>query len=369
MKYSLNPLVMGDLSIPIPIIQGGMGVKISTAPLVSAVANAGGAGTIASIALGLASDSFSKDFSQAAQNALRDEIRLTRTMTDGVIGVNILTALTLFEKFARIASAEDINYIVAGAGIPLRLPEYVENKSIKLIPIISSARVAHIIMKSWLNKHNRLPDALLIEGPLAGGHLGFSRQEIIANTDNALETILKDVLTLVAEFEKRYNKKIPVIVAGGIFTGKDIAHFIQLGASAVQMGTRFVATDECAVPDEFKQKYINATDEDLVILDSPVGLPGRAIRTRFTDQLSQGAKEAIMCNYQCLRTCDPKHAPYCIARALVNAVDPATIENSVVFAGRNVTRVKKIVPVKTLMEELVREAIQSLREGEDLNGK
>lgn len=346
-----------------------MGVKVSTAPLVSAVANAGGAGTIASIGLGLASDSFSKDFSQAAQNALRDEIRLTRTMTDGIIGVNILTALTLFERLARIAAAEDINYIIAGAGMPLRLPEYVENKAIKLIPIVSSARVAHIIMKSWMNKHNRLPDALLVEGPLAGGHLGFSREEINNNPDAALETIVKDVLTVADEFEKRYNRKIPVIAAGGIFTGKDIAHFLRLGASGVQMGTRFVATEECAVPDVFKQKYIEATDKDLVILNSPVGLPGRALKTTFTERLERSVKESILCNYQCLRTCDPKNAPYCIAKALVNAVDPATIEESVVFAGRNVTRVKEIVTVQALMDELVGELIESLTEGEKLDGK
>ncbi len=361
MSNRLAPLHIGDVTVPVPIIQGGMGVRVSTASLASAVANCGGAGTIASVGLGSKAGEAEEDFIRSSREGLEHEIREARSKTNGVIGVNILAALSNFEDLARTASREGVDYIISGAGLPLRLPEFAEGSPAKLIPIVSSARVAQILIKSWEKRYNRIPDAFVVEGPLAGGHLGFSLDEIMSKQENALEHIVADVLKIVREHEQRCNVAIPVIAAGGIFDGSDIARFLKLGAQGVQMGTRFVATDECSVPDSFKQKYLNARDEDIVLIKSPVGLPGRAIRTQFIDKLIQERGEKIMCAYQCLKTCDMNTAPYCIANLLLNAVDEHLTEDAIIFASRNVSRIKEIIPVKKLMDSLVRQTVACLR--------
>lgn len=360
MSNFLPPLIIGDLHIPIPIIQGGMGVKVSTASLASAVANCGGAGTIASVGLGSKAGKIDDKFVQSSREALIREIREARTKTKGVIGVNILAALSNFEDLARTAAREQVDYIISGAGLPLHLPEFVKGSGVKLIPIVSSGRVARIIIKLWKKRHDRFPDAIVVEGPLAGGHLGFSLEELYAKEENMLEDRIAEVLQVVREYQEQYGISIPVIAAGGIFDGKDIARFLKLGVQGVQMGTRFVATNECAVPDAFKQKYLDAREEDIVLIKSPVGLPGRVIRTRFIEALMQGEVQQIQCNYQCLTPCDVRTAPYCIARRLLNAVEADSIEDSVVFAGHNVSRVHEIMPVKELMDRLVKEAIENL---------
>jgi len=360
----LPPLIIGDLTIPIPIIQGGMGVRVSTASLASAVANCGGAGTIASIGLGFFSCKKDAAFiKEECVNLLINEIRQARALTKGVIGVNILTAVTNFAELVRAAVSESVDYIIAGAGLPLRLPEFAKDSSTKLIPIVSSGRVAQLIIKSWKKRYDKLPDAIIVEGPLAGGHLGFSKQEIESRKENALEKIVSEVLAVTASFQRSLKSTIPVIAAGGIFTGADIGRFLKLGVSGVQMGTRFVATNECEVPQAFKEKYINAKDEDIILIDSPVGLPGRVIRTKFVDSLDKNHREKFSCIYKCLKPCDVTRAPYCIAERLINAVNSDKIEEAVVFAGFNAARVKKIVPVKELMAELVQGAEHYLDEG------
>ncbi len=338
-----------------------MGVRVSTAPLAIAVANCGCGGTIASVGLGSKAGEAEENYIRSSREGLEREIREARSRTNGVIGINILAVLTNFEDLARTGVRENVDYIISGAGLPLRLPEFAEGSSVKLIPVVSSSRVARIIIKSWEKRYNRIPDAIIVEGPLAGGHLGFSLDEVMEKRKDSLEYIVSDVLEVVHECEGRRKVAIPVIAAGGIFDGSDIARFLKLGVQGVQIGTRFVATDECAVPPSFKQKYIDARDEDLVLIQSPVGLPGRAIHTRFIDKLMQGKSEEIACNYQCLKTCDVKTAPYCIAKALLNAVDENLIEDSVIFAGRNVSRIKEIVSVKELIDSLVRETIICLK--------
>lgn len=362
MVKKIYPLVIGNLSIPIPIIQGGMGVQVSTASLASAVANCGAAGTIASVGLDSNPGRSKECFIRDSREALQREITKARMLTSGVIGVNILAALSNFEDLARTAASEDIDYIISGAGLPLRLPEYAENSSVKLIPIVSSVRVARIIIDSWKKKYDRVPDALIVEGPLAGGHLGFSLDDIMTKQENVLEGIIIDVLSVVREYEKKWDVIIPVIAAGGIFDGSDISRFLNLGVQGVQMGTRFVATHECNVPYGFKQKYINAKDEDIVLIKSPVGLPGRAVRSRFTDSLMQHTLKKIACRYRCLKTCNVATAPYCIARMLLNAVDEDKIEDAIIFAGRNVSRIKEIVSVQELISLLVTETEASLEQ-------
>lgn len=355
----LNPLIIGDLKIEVPIIQGGMGVKVSTAPLVSAVANCGAAGTIASVGLAYGTPENESDYLNASKEALRNEIRKTRELTSGVIGVNIMVALTNYQDLVQVAAEEKADFIISGAGLPLRLPEFTKTSSIKLIPIVSSAKAAKIIIKTWNRRYRRFPDAIVVEGPLAGGHLGFRFQELTENSADSLESIVTDVLKTVEVYEKESNVSIPVIAAGGVFDGKDIAKFIKLGAKGVQMATRFVATEECSVADEFKKLYLKAEEEDVVIIESPVGLPGRAIKTTFIEKMMRGEKDPIGCVYKCLITCDPATVPYCIAKALCNA-SIGDLDNAVVFTGSNVSKVKTIVPVKQLIDELVDEAVVQL---------
>ena len=362
MPHELNPLLIGDLEVKIPILQGAMGVMVSRASLASAVANCGGAGTIASVGLGYGTDENETNYVKASREGLLNEIRQAKQLTQGVVGANVMVALSNYEDLVRTAVEEKADFIVSGAGLPLRLPELTEGSSIKLIPIVSSARAADIILRTWRKRYNRLPDAVVVEGPLAGGHLGFKPEELKPCKGNSLEDLISDVLKVVKGYEGESGAHIPVIAAGGIFDGSDVAQFLKLGAKGVQMATRFVATFECSVADEFKELYLAATQEDVVIIDSPVGMPGRVVMTKFIDRVMHGERMPIKCNYRCLRTCDPKVAPYCIAEALFKAVS-GDLDNAVVFAGSNVAKVKKIVSVKDLMDEIVNEAIAELGKG------
>jgi len=359
MSDKLKPLMIGDLEIKIPIIQGGMGVKVSTASLAAAVANCDGAGTIASVGLAYGIDEKGRGLVEASNEALQKEIRKAREITEGVVGVNIMVALSNYEDLVRIAAKEKVDFIVSGAGLPLSLPEFTKGTSVKLIPIVSSERAALLIMKTWKRRYNRFPDAIVVEGPMAGGHLGFRLEDLKSNETPSLEDLVTDILKVVKKYEVESGKAIPLIAAGGIFDGKDIARFLKLGAKGIQIGTRFVVTFECSVPDEFKKLYIASEEKDVVIIDSPVGLPGRAIRTKFVDRVIHGARVPFKCIYRCLRSCDPNTVPYCIAKALCNAVI-GDLDNAVVFAGSNVARVKKIVSVKELMDDIVNEAIEEL---------
>lgn len=359
MSDKLKPLIIGDLEIKIPIIQGGMGLQVSTASLASAVANCGGAGTIASVGLGFGTKGNKADFVKASREGLQKQMRRSKELTKGVIGVNVLVALSNYEDLVRTAISEKADFIVSGAGLPLRLPELAEGSSAKLIPIVSSGRATNIIIKTWRKRYNRVPDAFVVEGPLAGGHLGFSFKDLESSQKNPLEELLKDVLEVVNGYEKDLGVHMPVIAAGGIFDGKDIAKFFKLGAKGVQIATRFVATFECDVSDKMKQLYIAAKESDVVIIKSPVGMPGRSIKTKLVEEVVRGRRELIKCNYRCLKTCNPSTTPYCIMHALYNAV-LGNIDDSVVFAGTNVSKVEKIVSVKELMDDIVNEAIEEL---------
>jgi nitronate monooxygenase len=359
MISKLPPLCIGDLKIKIPIIQAGMGVKVSTAVLASAVAICGGAGTIASVGLASGHANVTIDYVGTSNKTFQKEIRLARKQTTGVIGVNIMVALSNYEEMVRTAANEDVDFIISGAGLPLSLPEYTRGSSVKLIPIVSSARSAEVILKTWKRRYKRLPDAVVVEGPMAGGHLGFKAEDLMENKTDSLEKIVSDVLVMVEKYRDENDVDIPVIAAGGIFDGKDIARFLKLGAKGVQMGTRFVATNECSVPDSFKKLYIAAKKEDVIIIKSPVGMPGRALNTKFIDRVMKGEEIPFQCDYKCLRSCDVKNTPYCIAKAMCNATT-GDLDNAVVFAGENVVRVKEIVSVKELMDEIVKEAITEL---------
>lgn len=351
-------LRIGDLEANIPIIQGGMGVGISLSGLASSVANEGGIGVIAAAGIGMLEPDFNTNFKEANKRALRKEIRKARKMTKGIIGVNIMVALSDFDDLISAAVDEGVDLVFLGAGLPLRnfktlLLDRLRKVATKVVPIVSSARAAKIIFQYWAKNYNHVPDAVVVEGPLAGGHLGFKREQI-NNPDFALEKILPEVISVIKPYEQHFNKSIPVIAAGGIFTGADIHKFIQLGAQGVQMATRFVATHECDAFIEFKETYVKCKKEDLIIIDSPVGLPGRAIRNKFLEEVSTEVKKPFKCLWKCLKTCDFKNSPYCITLALTNA-KKGNLGEGFAFAGANAYRIDKIISVKELIDTLLEE--------------
>ena len=359
MKLKVMPsLKIGDLDIRIPIIQGGMAVGISLSRLASAVASAGGVGVIGTAGIGMMEPDFNRNYKGANQRALRKEIKKTKEATEGVFGVNIMVALSDFAEMLKIAIEEKVDLVLLGAGLPLKgmeslIPHYVGEKKPKVVPIVSSARAAKLIFQHWEKSYHHIPDAVVLEGPLAGGHLGFKREQI-DNQDFTLERMLPETISTLQPYADRYRKEIPVIVAGGIYSGEDIFHYLQLGAKGVQMATRFVATEECDASLEFKQSYINCKKDEMTIIDSPVGLPGRAIKNKFLEDVAEGNKKPFKCSWKCLKTCDFKSAPYCIASALTHA-QRGDMGNGFAFAGANAYRIDKIISVKKLITTLKKE--------------
>lgn len=353
----MTSLKIGALELRIPIIQGGMSVGISLSRLASSVANEGGVGIIGASGIGMLEPDFNTNYREANQRALRKEIRKARKMTDGIIGVNIMVAASDFVDLVLVAVNEGADLLFLGAGLPLRYPklspEIMEEILDKIVPIVSSARAAEIIFQYWGKKYNRVPNALVVEGPLAGGHLGFKKEQI-NNPDYQLDKILVEVISAIKPFEKQFNKNIPVIAAGGIYTGADIYKYMQLGAQAVQMGTRFVATNECDASVKFKEAYVKCQKDDVTIINSPVGLPGRAIKNKFLEKVEAGVKIPFECPWQCLKSCDFRKVPYCINIALTNA-KKGLLDDGFIFAGTNAYRVNEIVSVKTLFKTLLEE--------------
>lgn len=348
----MKGLKIGGLNIPVPIIQGGMGVGISLSGLAAAVANQGGVGVISCAGLGLIYRDSNKSYLQANIDGLKEEIKKARAATKGIIGINIMAALTNFEDMVRTSIAEKADIIFAGAGLPLNLPSFLKPDSItKLVPIVSSGKAARILCSKWKNNFNYLPDAVVVEGPKAGGHLGFKREHL-DDQNYALENIVPDVVNAVKEFEEKYNQEIPVIAAGGLHNGSDIYEIMKKGAKGVQLGSRFVTTTECDASDIFKQQYIDSTENELEIIQSPVGMPGRAFKNNFIDKVKQGLKVPKVCPFKCIKTCDISKSPYCIVTALYNAAK-GNMNNGYAFAGSNAFKANRISTVKEVFTELV----------------
>ena len=347
----MKTLKIGDLLAKVPIVQGGMGVGISLSGLASAVANAGGVGVISSAGLGVIYKEYSNDFKKASIYGLREELRKARELTRGIVGVNIMVALTNFADMVRTSIEEKADIIFSGAGLPLNLPSFLkEDSTTKLVPIVSSARALKLICRRWIGEWGYVPDAVVVEGPKAGGHLGYSNEQI-DNPDYTLETIVPEVVAAAREIGEQNGRYIPVIAGGGIYTGEDIHNIMSLGADAVQMGTRFVTTEECDASEAFKQSYIDAREEDIEIIQSPVGMPGRAVHNSFLEKVKQGLKQPKACPFDCIKTCDVTHSPYCIMLALYNAFK-GKMENGYAFAGSNAWRTEKILSVKELIQTL-----------------
>ena len=349
---TMPKLRIGNVVARLPVVQGGMGVGISLSGLASAVANAGGIGIIAANSIGMLDPDYYAKNRDANAIALRREIRKTREKTSGIIGVNIMVAVNDFHSLLRVAIEEKVDLVFLGAGLPIRgIPvEDLRSAGVKVVPIVSSARAAGLVFRSWVKKYEDIPDAVVVEGPKAGGHLGF-KEDQIDDADFALENILPEVVTEIKGYEDEWCRTIPVIAAGGIYTGSDIYNIFKLGAKAVQLGTRFVATHECDADIRFKEAYISCRKDDIKIIKSPVGMPGRAIGNSFLKDVTSGKKKSHKCAWQCLKSCDIKTAPYCMSLALNNA-RKGILDKGVAFAGSNAYRVDKIISVKELLKEL-----------------
>ncbi|MBW2709075.1 MAG: nitronate monooxygenase [Deltaproteobacteria bacterium] len=345
-------LRIGNAVARLPIVQGGMGIGISLSGLASAVANEGGIGIIAANSIGMLDPDYYAKNRDANTVALRREIRKTREKTSGIIGVNIMVAVSDFQPLLRVAIEEKVDLVFLGAGLPIKgIPvEDLRSAGVKVVPIVSSARAASLIFRSWAKRYADIPDAVVVEGPKAGGHLGF-KEDQIDDADFALENILPEVVSEIKRFEDEWRRTIPVIAAGGIYTGSDIFNVFKLGARGVQLGTRFVATHECDADIRFKEAYVACRKDDIEIIKSPVGMPGRAIKNTFLKDVASGKKQSRKCAWQCLKSCDIKTAPYCLTLALDNA-RKGILDKGFVFSGSNAYRVDKIISVRELLKEL-----------------
>lgn len=345
---------IGDLKISLPIIQGGMGVGVSLSGLAAAVANEGGIGVISAAGMGLVHKNSSKEYFAACLDGLRKEIRTAREKSKGIIGVNIMVALSDFADLVKTSIAEKVDVIFAGAGLPLDMPSFLTKDSVtKLVPIVSSARAFTLICNKWKQNFDYLPDAVVVEGPKAGGHLGYKENQL-TDENHSLEHILVDVVAQAKKVEEETGKKIPVIAAGGLYTGEDIYKIMQLGADGVQLGSVFVTTEECDANISFKNTYINGHKEDIKIIKSPVGMPGRAFEGEFIERVKQGLTKPKTCPFNCIKTCNFTTSPYCIVVALYNAAK-GNLKHGFVFAGANAYMAEKIMSVKETMLKLKNE--------------
>lgn len=347
----MKELVIGNLIAKMPVIQGGMGIGISRSSLASAVSNAGGIGIISGVNIGYDEDDFENNTLEANLRALKKHLIIAKEKSNnGIIGVNLMVAMNYYEDHVKAAVESGCDLIISGAGLPLQLPKLVKNSNTKIAPIVSSSKAAHVILKMWDKKDNTTADLIIVEGPKAGGHLGFSNDELDDIKSINYDDEFINILDITKKYEEKYNKKIPVIAAGGISSGIDVKKYLDLGAGGVQVGTRFVATHECDAHDNFKQTYINAKEEDIKIVKSPVGLPGRAIKNKFIDTILCSRPKITKC-YNCLVPCNPKNTPYCISTALINAVR-GNVDDALLFCGADAYKINELKSVKEVMDDL-----------------
>jgi NAD(P)H-dependent flavin oxidoreductase YrpB (nitropropane dioxygenase family) len=312
-------------------------------------------GTISAVAPGFREPDFLTNFREANMRALRNEIRKARELSKGVLAVNIMVALTNFADMVHTAIKEKIDIIISGAGLALNLPEYrPAGSKTKLVPIVSTDRALNVIIRKWLKGYECLPDAVVLESSYSGGHQGIKMEDVGKEEFN-LDQQLPKVLALLEGYEKEYNQKIPVFVAGGVQTGADIRKYIQMGAAGAQIGTRFITTNECDAAQEFKEEYLKAkSPDDIVVIQSPVGLPLRVLKTKFVKEIMAGEKKPIACYFKCLHTCDYHKASFCIARALVNA-QSGLVDEGVCCSGVNGYLNNEITSVHELIEKIKQE--------------
>ncbi len=343
-------LTLGSHTATLPIVQGGMGIGVSLSGLAGAVAKCGGVGTISGVQIGYRDPEFSSDPLRANLRAIGQELSRARAIApNGVIGFNFMSVMNHYETYVREAIAQGADFIVSGAGLPTGLARLAQGTKTAILPIVSSARALRLIVKSWL-RVDRLPDAVVVEGPLAGGHLGFAYEDVISGKAPTLADCLTEVLNFVQTLESSYGVRIPVIAGGGIQTHADAAQLFSLGASGIQVGTRFVTTEECDAGADFKNAYLRAQPSDIRIIKSPVGLAARAIQGDLLCEAEAQGKLPIRHCYQCMARCNPNEIPYCISQALLDSVQGP---NGLVFCGAGAGAIHKLSTVPAVIADLL----------------
>ena len=347
----MKNLKIGEKITRVPLIQGGMGVGVSLGRLAGSVAREGGIGIISTAQIGYREPDFDRNPEEANLRAIESEMKKARAISpDGIIGYNVMTALRAHAAHIKAAVKAGADIIISGAGLPTELPALTEGSRTKIAPIVSTDKSAQVILKYWDRKYKRTADLVVIEGPKAGGHLGYSPEDVAQLETEGYDRQVQEILNIVHGYEEKYQQRIPVVFAGGVFDRKDIDHYLSLGCAGVQMATRFVVTEECDADPRYKQAYLNARKEDITIMKSPVGMPGRAIRNSFLKLHEQEPEKITHC-YQCLKKCDRASIPYCITTALTRAAD-GNVEDSLLFCGENAWRLTEMTTVHDLMQEL-----------------
>ncbi|MFV0344355.1 MAG: NAD(P)H-dependent flavin oxidoreductase [Anaerocolumna sp.] len=346
----MKPLKIGDLTVKLPIIQGGMGVGISLSSLAGTVSSYGGVGVISTAQIGFSEADYDKNPLEANLRMIGEHIKKARKLApNGILGVNIMVATQHYAKYVKEAIKNGIDIIISGAGLPTELPELARNSKTKLIPIVSSLKAAKIIYKLWDRKDNIAPDALIIEGHKAGGHLGFTYEQLESPDYEAYEKEIIEIVHLTKEYEEKYGKEIPVIMAGGIVDKEDVKYYSDLGIKGIQVATKFVTTIECDAHINYKNAYINSQKEDIMIVKSPVGMPGRAIRNQFAKRVLEDRIPVKRC-HNCIKGCIPAETPYCITDALVNAAK-GNMEEALIFCGAKAYEEREIRTVKEVLSD------------------
>ena len=337
-----------------PLIQGGMGVGVSLGRLAGSVMNEGCMGVISCAHPGYYKDDFRKNSLKSNVEGIFEQVKIARDLSKGkgLLGVNIMVASKDYPSYVKASMDSKVDAIISGAGLPLDLPSYKqEGSDILLAPIVSSAKAAELICKVWDKRYNYIPDFIVIESSEAGGHLGFKLNDLVNKTCESLQTIIKGVREIIKPFESKYNYRIPLFGAGGVYDGKDMADVISYGCDGVQIGTRFIATNECDASDVFKQMIVDCKKEDIGLVKSPSGFPGRGIRNSFVKNTEAIGNIWVKTCIGCIKPCNPKDTPYCITDALINSVK-GDKENGLFFAGSNAYRIDKIISVKELIDEI-----------------
>ena len=344
-------LKIGKKYTKLPLIQGGMGIGISLGGLAGAVAAEGGAGVISAAQIGFREPDFDEEPFTANLRAIHKEVEKARALSkEGVIGMNIMTAMNGYESYVREAVKAGVDFIVSGAGLPVDLPAYTEGIDTAIAPIVSTEKSASVILKYWDKKYKKIPDLLIVEGPKAGGHLGFTKEQLEFFTENKYKEEIGAILRLVKTYEEKYGEKIPVILAGGIDSREKAEEAFSIGADGIQVATRFVTTKECDAASEYKEAYVKAKKEDICIVKSPVGMPGRAIHNAFLEKVERGEKKLCKC-HKCLHRCNPGEIPYCITDALIQAAE-GNVEDALIFCGANAWKISEIQTVSQVVREL-----------------
>lgn len=353
---NIKPLKIGELQAKIPLIQGGMGVGISLGNLAGVVANEGGVGIISTAQIGFKEKDFYVNTLAANLRAIEKELKKARKIAPkGILGFNIMTALTNYKEQVLAAVKAGADIIISGAGLPVDLPAFVQGYKTKIAPIVSGKKSAQVILKYWDTRYKKTADLVVIEGPKAGGHLGFKKDELekygfgACKKDYSEEVL--EIKKVVQEYENKYSKKIPIVLAGGITTRDDVKNAFDLGMDGVQVGSLFVTTEECDAHINYKNSYVNAKEDEITIVKSPVGMPGRAIKNKFMSQVMAGENFPPKKCLKCLKKCNQANIPYCITERLINAAE-GNVDNGLLFCGANAYMQNEITTVHRVIEKL-----------------